>query len=356
MTPPIKRLICTTLSSLCIYGLTIQSVWSYDYLQPLPAQPEVPKDNPQTKTKIALGKQLFFDPRLSKNGTLSCNSCHNLAAGGDDDGAAPQLSQGKIKRSAPSLWNVGHMSVYYWDSRAKTLEAQAVEHLLDPNVMAMSSAEELTNRLSTIPGYVKAFANTFGGNKTLTQANIGRALASFMRTLNTPNSRFDRYIKGDKNLLTKQEKRGIQLFNDVGCLACHFGGNFAGPAPGPALKMGDGFYELFPNHLGSHYEKKYDLASDLGLYHITLNKADKHLFRVPSMRNIALSAPYFHNGSVSNLEEAVRVMAKTQLQKELNEQEVKDIVAFLKTLTGEIPEITLPRLPESEGLTLFRKP
>ncbi|MDH5546885.1 MAG: c-type cytochrome [Gammaproteobacteria bacterium] len=338
-----------------ILTLLSGGVQAYDYLQPLPSQPQIPADNPQSKAKIALGKQLFFDTRLSKDGTLSCNSCHNLAAGGDDDGSVGKISQGKLKRSAPGLWNVGHMSVYYWDSRATSLETQAADHILDPAVMGMSSEEALIARFSAIPGYAKEFSNAFSGSKALNLKNIARAIASFERTLNTPDSRFDQYIQGKESILTKQEKRGIQLFNDVGCLACHFGGNFAGPAPGPALKMGDGFYELFPNHMGSHYDKKYDLVADLGLYHITLNPADKRLWRVPSMRNIVLTAPYFHNGSVASLEEAVRVMAKTQLQKELDEKEVMDIVAFLKTLTGEIPEITLPQLPDTEGLSLLTK-
>lgn len=329
----------------------IGSANAFDYLQPLPKSPIIPKDNPLTESKIALGKQLYFDPRLSRDGDLSCNSCHNLAAGGDDDGAVEELSKGKLNRSAPTIWNVAHLSVAYWDSRSTSLEDQGIEHLLDPNTMNMGTAQQLEGRLKAIPGYKEEFAKAFK-DKQVSIENVSKALASFERTLNTPNSAFDRYINGDKNAISKQAKRGLTLFNDVGCLSCHFGVNFAGPAPGPALKMGDGFYELFPNHLGSHDEEKYRLADDLGLFQVTMNPADKHLFRVPPMRNIELTAPYFHNGSVATLEEAVRIMALVQLKVDLTPQQISDIVAFLKTLTGEIPELNLPRLPETPGTSL----
>ena len=135
----------------------------------------------------------------------------------------------------------------------------------------------------------------------------------------------------------------------MGCLACHFGVNFAGPAPGPAMGLGDGFYELFPNHVGTRYDKQYGVAKDLGRYYVTKEGIHRHMFRVPPLRNIADTAPYFHNGSVDNLAEAVRVMGLTQLKKELSDAEVADIVAFLRTLTGQYPVITMPRLPEVEG-------
>jgi len=327
---------------------------AFDVLQALPESPVIPADNPQTAAKIELGKMLYFDTRLSLMGNLSCNSCHNLSAGGDDDGAIKILSKGELKRSAPSVWNVAYMSTYYWDARKTSLESQTVDHLLDTRVMGSVSAKTIEERVKAIPGYKKAFAKAFSINNPINIDNIARAIASFERTLSTPDSDFDRYIKGEKNAISAQAKRGLKLFNDVGCLSCHFGVNFAGPAPGPALKMGDGFYELFPNHLGSEYDKKYNLTADVGRYLVTLDRTDTHMWRVPPLRNIALTAPYFHNGSVNNLEEAVRIMGFVQLKNKLDDRDVGDIVSFLKSLTGKQPEITLPRLPETSGLSLIK--
>ncbi len=336
---------------LCLTLLLAAPAHAYEPVQPLPKAPIVPKDNPQTKGKIALGKQLFFDPRLSRDGRYSCNSCHNLAAGGDDDGLTTQ-GENPLRRSAPSVWNVGHMSVYFWEGRAKSLEAAMAEHLLAPEIMNVGSKEVLATRLAAIEGYRRDFSKHMKAKYPDIKA-VSMALAAFLRSLNTPNSPFDRYLKGDKKAVSKQVQRGMQLFNDTGCLSCHFGANYAGPAPGPAYGMGDPFFELFPNHPGTLYENRYDLAADQGLYHITLEQADRRLFRVAPMRNVALTAPYFHNGSVKTLEEAIRVMAVAQLKTELKEDEVKAIAAFLRSLTGEFPEIALPRLPETDGASLL---
>ena len=330
-----------------------QMGFAFEYLQPLPDTPIIPADNPQTEEKIALGKQLYFDPRLSLNGDVSCNTCHNLAAGGDDDGAVFHMPNRNIKRSAPSLWNVAHLSTYFWDARAKSLEEQAKEHLFDPNIMAMGSPVFLESRISSIPGYVAAFAEVFSDKKVSTE-NIAKALSAFERTLVAPDSRFDQYIKGNKSALTEKEKRGLDLFKNKGCLGCHFGVNFAGPAPGPALKMGDAFYELMPTIRGSLYEEKYNFLDDQGLVHVTLNQDHRLFWRVPPLRNIVDSAPYFHNGAVKDLHEAVRVMDRVQFNYGVTEEEVDDIVAFLKTLTGIYPTITLPRLPETAGTTLVQ--
>ncbi len=331
------------------------SALGFDILQALPSTPITPKSNPTTSEKVELGKQLFFDSRLSFDGSLSCNSCHNLSAGGDDDGRINVLSNGQLKRSAPTLWNVGYLSVNYWDSRATSLEAQAKEHILDPRVMNMRSALQVTQRIKAIPGYRKKFNQVFKQQDSVSLENIAKAISSFERTLNTPNSPFDQYIKGNKKALNASALKGLELFHEVECMSCHFGVNFAGPAPGPALKMGDAFYELFPNHLGSHYEKVYKLADDLGLYKLTFEAGHKHLFRVAPLRNIALTAPYFHNGSVSTLEEAIRIMAFVQLKQKLSDEQVRHLVSFLNSLTGEFPQISLPRLPDTAGTTLSNK-
>ena len=337
-------------------GLIVLSspVSAFDVLQALPGSPVIPVDNPQTAAKIELGKMLYFDTRLSLKGDLSCNSCHNLAAGGDDDGAIKILSKGELKRSAPSVWNAAYLSTNYWDARKTSLESQTIDHLIDARVMGTTNAKSIENRIKAIPGYIKAFAKAFKMNNPINIDNIARAIASFERTLSTPDSDFDRYIKGDKNAISVQAKRGLKIFTDIGCLSCHFGVNFAGPAPGPALKMGDGFYELFPNHLGSEYDKKYNLTADVGRYLVTLDRTDTHMWRVPPLRNIALTAPYFHNGSVNNLEEAVRIMGFVQLKNKLNDRDISDIVSFLKSLTGKQPQITLPQLPETSGLSLIK--
>ena len=320
---------------------------AFEYWQVLPKQPVIPESNPQSADKIELGKQLFFDTRLSLRGDVSCNSCHNLAMGGDDDGAAVNMPGRNIKRSAPSVWNVAYMSTYFWESRVTTLELQAEDHLLDPSIMNMQNKTKLESRLNNIKGYVTSFGKVFG-DKKISIANISKALSSFQRSLSVPNSRADQFIAGNKSALNEKEKRGYKLFQDQGCLSCHFGTNFAGPAPGPGLKMGEAFYELYPTIRGSRYEEKYDMISDMGRYHVSLDPEHKLMWRVPSLRNIADTAPYFHNNAVNDLHEAVRVMNRVQFNYPITEEKVDDIVAFLKTLTGVYPKITLPRLPDGD--------
>lgn len=325
---------------------------AFDYYQPLPYEVPVPVSNPQSAEKIELGKKLFFDSRLSIDGSLSCNSCHNIFRGGEDGRAFSIGYKGnKTRRSAPSLLNVAFKTVLYWDGRSKNLENQARGHLLDKNISGYNKKSDLIKRL-TNAGYEKEFMPLFKDGITLN--NVSFALASFQRTLVTPDSRFDRYMRGDKNLLTAQEKRGMEQFRLSGCIGCHFGVNFSGPAPGPALKMGDGFYELFPNNRGSRYDKSHRLLDDKGIYHLTNNPRDKYLWRVPSLRNIMKTAPYFHNGSAKTIEEAITIMGKTQYGFDLKQNEIEDIAAFLGTLTGKMPKITLPQLPVTTGKTAFQ--
>lgn len=319
--------------------------------KPLPEVAEAPKDNPPTKEKLALGKQLFFDPRLSITGTHSCNSCHNLSAGGEDGRAQPVGVYGRTgKRSTQTLWNAALHTVYNWDGSAKTLEEQAQKHILDSRIMGMPDAETLVSRINTIPGYRQQFEQVFG-KAGVSINTTAMALSSYERTLLTPNGAFDRYLRGDDKAISAEAKRGAKEFIDVGCAACHFWVNLAGPIPGLALQQGEGFYELFPNYSGTDYETRYNLADDLGRVYFSQEPTDTRMWRMPSLRNIAITAPYFHNGSVKTLDEAVSVMAKTQLRKELTERQVSDIVAFLSSLTGEFPSQTLPRLPETPKRT-----
>ena len=276
-----------------------------------------------------------------------------MSAGADDGRAVSVGVNGrKHYRNALTLWNAAYHTVYNWDGSAKTLEEQFKSHATDPNVMAMPSGEVLVDRLSRIPGYVSQFGTVFG-KKGISFETIAMAVSAFQRTLSTTNSAYDQYLRGDNKAISKQAQRGFDTFIEVRCASCHFWVNLAGPIPGVALQQGEGFYELFPNHPGSDYERRYRLADDLGRFNITQNKIDLRKWRMPSLRNIEITAPYFHNGAVKELEEAVRIMAKVQLREELTDQQVGDIVAFLKTLTGEFPEITLPRLPATSEQTVL---
>jgi len=315
--------------------------------QPLPEKAPEPADNLGTAAKIELGKQLYFDPRLSLDGTVSCNSCHNVMASGTDNKATSAGVAGKHGgRSAPTVWNSAFLSVQFWDGRADTLEDQAKGPILNPVEMAMPSEKAVIERLQQIPGYVTQFKAVFG-NKGITLDNVVKAIGAFERILITPNGPLDRYLKGDKSALSTAAKRGMKTFEEVGCVACHNGANFSGPS----LPVGQGFYQRFPS-FSSQYDSKYQLTADEGRYEATKKEADKHMWRVPTLRNVALTAPYFHNGAVKTLDEAVRVMAKAQLSKELTEQQVADIVAFLNSLTGEFPQIAMPRLPDTPNSSL----
>lgn len=317
-----------------------------ELLVPLPAKPPIPKENPMTKAKIELGKQLYFDPRISKDGTVSCNSCHNVMLSGEDNRRnSVGVGGAKGGRTSPTVWNSAYLPVMFWDGRAPTLEEQAKGPMTNPVEMAMESHEAVVNRLKGIPGYVKSFQTVFPGENSLNIENAVKAIAAFERTLITPNSPFDKFIKGNKSALSAQAKRGYQLVQDKGCVSCHNGPTFSGPAVAP-------LYMKFPVFPGSEFDVKYKLTDDKGRFEVTKQESDKNVFRVPTWRNIALTAPYFHNGSVNRLDEAVRVMLKTQLNKDATDQEVQDIVAFLESLTGEIPTIVAPKLPETKGTSL----
>ena len=319
---------------------------AFEPFRSLPDRAPIPRGNTQTADKIALGKQLFFDPRLSLTGQRTCNDCHDLNKGGDDGGRTTAGFRGRAgHRSAPSLWNVGFQTVYFWDGRGSSLEYAIKEHLMSAGAMAMPDEATLSARLDSYPEYRTEFGDVFRGNAPISLDNIAASLASYLRTLVTPNSPFDRYLGGEAAALTPSAARGFHQFVETGCASCHFWVNMAGPVPGLAFGMGEGFYELFPNFVGSPYDARYHLMDEMGRYAVTQNEAHRHLWRVASLRNIALTAPYFHNGSVATLAEAVRVMARTELNQELGPAEVDDIVSFLHSLTGEHPTQTAPPLP-----------
>ena len=339
----------TMISSLLVLGLASTQGFAADW-QALPKQAPSPKDNPTTAAKVELGKHLFFDPRFSATGTVSCNSCHNIMAGGDDNRPVGMGVHGKTGgRSSPTVWNSAFNSVQFWDGRAPSLEEQAKGPVVADVEMGMADLESAMNRVRAIPGYRPMFEKAFPGEKDpVTIPNAAKAVAAFERILITPNSAYDKYVSGNKKALTSQQVQGMKTFDEVGCTSCHSGAAFNGPT----LAEGQGFFMKFPTFTDSTYDAKYKFTADVGRYNVTKVESDKHLFKVPTLRNVTLTAPYFHNGAVKTLDEAVRVMGKMQLNNNLSDQQVGDIVAFLDSLTGEFPKINLPRLPATPGTTI----
>ncbi|MDR3606974.1 MAG: cytochrome c peroxidase [Oligoflexia bacterium] len=319
--------------------VTAASALAFEALPPKAADPA---NNPSSSAKIELGKALYFDARLSKTGKVSCNSCHNVQGSGTDNKPVSEGVDGqKGARNAPTVWNAAFYPVQFWDGRAATLEDQAKGPMINPVEMGMPNHDAVVAAVSKIQGYHPLFKSAFG-DEQINIDRIAQAIGAFERTLLTPSSPFDRYVQGDHKALSPAAQRGLNLVQKTGCLACHSGTNFSGPN----LPTGSGFYMRFPALPSAALEAKYGFSKDLGRYEATHKDADKHMFRVQSWRNIELTAPYFHNGSVATLDEAVRVMAKLQLNKDLKDSEVHDIVAFLKSLTGKRPKIEAPQLPQ----------
>jgi len=303
---------------------------------------QAPPDNPITPDKVELGKQLYFDPRLSKDGTVSCNSCHDLAAAGaDTKPVSTGVGGAQGTRNSPTVWNSAFHSAQFWDGRAQSLEEQAKGPLVTPVEMAMPSFDAVEARVKGIPGYVAQFDKVFGKN-SVTIDNIAKAIATYERTLISTNSKFDTFRFVDKGVLSQDEWQGFQTFRQTGCVQCHMGPDFSGPPP---LARGGGFYQTFPRFPNNALVAKYKLLEDQGRYNVTKQEADRHVYRVPSLRNVAKTAPYFHNGSVARLDETVRVCAKGGNNRDLSAGEVKSIVAFLGTLSGEFPKQEPPELP-----------
>ncbi|MCK5889906.1 MAG: cytochrome-c peroxidase [Methylococcales bacterium] len=309
--------------------------------QALPTKAPAPADNPTTPAKVALGKMLYHDPRLSSSGTVSCASCHNTMLGGEDNRAGSVGVEGQVGgRSAPTVWNAAFNKVQFWDGRAASLEEQAAGPVTNPIEMGMKSWDDVVVRLKSIEGYQTAFKKAFA-KEEISKDTATKAIAAYERTLITPNSPYDKYVTGDKGAMTEQQIRGMNKAVEIGCVSCHSGPAFNGP----------GTFQQFPIHYNGYLEAKYDFKKDKGLAEVTSKKEDEHRWKVPTLRNIALTAPYFHNGRVKTLEEAVKLMAKMQLDKKLSKDEIADIVAFLDALTGEFPKQEMPVLPIASGTT-----
>ena len=286
-----------------------------------------------------LGKKLYFDPRLSQSGWISCNSCHNLSMGGTDNlktSIGHKWAQGPI--NAPTVLNSSLNLAQFWDGRAKDLKAQAGGPIANPGEMAFTH-ELAVSTLENIPGYVIEFRQVFG-DKEVNIDKVTDAIAEFEKTLVTPNSQFDQWLLGDKDALTSEELSGYELFKTSGCTACH-----NGPAVGGASFQKMGVIEPYQTKSGAE-----------GLSAVTGKDADRFKFKVPTLRNIELSYPYFHDGEAATLKEAVDIMGRLQLGKKYTDKENASIVSFLKTLTGDQPAFTLPMLPPSTDATPRPKP
>lgn len=283
---------------------------------------------------VDLGMKLYFDPRLSRSGFISCNSCHNLSMGGTDNlktSIGHNWSKGPI--NSPTVLNSSLNLAQFWDGRAADLKEQAAGPIANPGEMAFTH-DLAVDMLRSIPGYVQEFESAFG-KREITINEVTLAIAAFEETLVTPNSRFDQWLKGDDNAINATELAGYNLFKSSGCVACHNGEAVGGNS---FQKMG----VVEPYHATSPAE---------GRSAVTGNDADRFNFKVPTLRNVELTYPYFHDGEADTLTEAVDIMGRLQLGKKFTDEENAQIVAFLKTLTGDQPSFQLPQLPPSSDNT-----
>ncbi len=301
--------------------------------KPIPSAARALKGNPATPAKVELGKMLFFEPRLSASYLISCNTCHNVGLGGVD---LQETSIGhgwqKGPRNAPTVLNSVYNLAQFWDGRAKDLADQA-KGPVQASVEMNNKPEQVVKTLKSIPEYVTAFKKAFPGQADpVTFDNMAKAIEVFEATLNTPDSRFDKFLKGDRKALSMKEQDGLKLFMDKGCATCHGGVNMGGTG-------------YFPFGVVSAPDASLRPTDDLGRFKVTKAENEKFSFKSPSLRNIVLTPPYFHSGKAWKLSEAVAVMGTAQLGKTLSADENEKIVAFLGSLTGKQPNVKYPILP-----------
>jgi cytochrome c peroxidase len=292
-------------------------------LATLPEVPPVPENNPMTPEKVELGKMLYFEPRLSESGIISCHTCHNLSLGGTDripTSLGHDFQTGG--RNAPTVLNAAFFNKQFWDGRAASLEEQA-EGPIEAGVEMAMPRDMAVEVIKGIEGYHPYFQAAFPGEEDpITFENIVKAIAAFERTLITPNDPLDQYLRGDDNALSPLAIEGIEVFRLKGCMRCH---------KGAVLSTG----EL----------TKFEHGKDMGAFTVTGDPEDKRVFRVPTLRNLSLTAPYFHDGSAATIPEAIHVMAEVQVEKDINPEEEAAMVAFLESLVGDQPEVVIPILP-----------
>jgi len=315
-----------------------------EHFQPIPDAPPPIEGNPITPEKIELGRMLFFEPRISQSGAISCNTCHNLGLSGSDyQSTALGHAWMKGPRNTPTVFNSVLNPALLWDGSCQDLGRQ-VKRVMSAKDK-MHSSEELVERvLNSIPEYVDHFAKAFpDAQRPVSFDNMGQALEAFEATLLTPGSRFDRWLDGDDQALNEQETRGLALFIDKECVKCHSGVNLGGDDHYPFGVVERLGADLLPR-------------GDKGRFEVTKTASDKYVFRASPLRNVALTAPYFHSGQVWSLKQAVAIMGAFQLGISLDDAEEEAITAFLRSLTGELPKVEYPLLPASTWETPRPKP
>lgn len=296
-------------------------------IQPIPIHVDL------NQQQVQLGRKLFYDVRLSQDNSIACVTCHQFNNGGIDRlvrSIGMAGNEGVI--NAPTVFNSSYNFKQFWDGRANSLEEQIQEALFSPE-MGNASWSELMNKLQQIPSYITEFKEAYPDGMTPT--NLKSAIAIFEQSLLTPNSRFDKFLRGDEKSINDQEKEGYRLFKAYGCIACHQGILLGGNMFQNLGLFGDYFKDRKPNTSG---EKPAITKADLGRYNVTRNLEDLHVFKVPSLRNIVLTPPYFHDGSVTTLDAAIQLMAQYQLGREIPQTDIDLIIQFLNTLTGELPK------------------
>ncbi|ABA57764.1 Cytochrome c peroxidase [Nitrosococcus oceani ATCC 19707] len=301
--------------------------------KPIPTELQEIEGITLTPERIELGKWLYFDPRLSKSWLISCNTCHNLALGGVDlEETSIGHGWAKGPRNAPTVLNSVFNIAQFWDGRAEDLQAQA-KGPVQAGVEMNNTPERVEQTLKSIPEYVQRFRKAFPGDSNpVTFDNMADAIEAFEATLLTPGSPFDKYLNGDSQALSKAQKKGLKLFMNKGCSTCHNGINVGGGSYHPFGVVEKPGSKILPE-------------ADKGRFVVTETASDKYVFKVPSLRNIELTPPYFHSGQVWDLEQAVAIMGSSQLGIKLSRNETAAIVTFLKTLTGEQPRVEYPILP-----------
>lgn len=306
---------------------------------PIPLTPPPIKDVTPTPALLELGKSLYFDPRLSQSHNISCNTCHQIGLGGVDMLATSighKWQRGG--RNAPTVLNAVFNIAQFWDGRAEDLKAQAGGPIQNPIEMGITHQHAI-EMLKGIPGYAKMFEAAFAADKDpITMANAATAIATFEATLITPNAPFDKYLRGDAMALTAEQKEGLKLFMGKGCSSCHAGINVGGQMYAPFGVVEKPGADLLP-------------PEDKGRFEVTKTVSDQYVFRVPPLRNIELTPPYFHTGKSWDLRQAVAVMGTSQLGEKLTDDEITKITSFLRSLTGEQPKVTYPILPPSTAQT-----
>lgn len=307
-----------------------------------PALPAVVenKDNPLTEEKIVLGRALYYETRLSASNEISCNTCHRLEVdGADARKASVGHKQQTGKRNSPTVYNSAGHFVQFWDGRAKDLEEQAKGPITNPIEMGMPGDTDAVKEIARVAWYREQFAKVFPDEKNpVTLNNVAKAIAAFERKLMTP-SRWDKFLEGDKTALTAEEKAGFKEFVNAGCTACHLGTYVGG-----SMYQKAGLVAPWPNQ------------EDQGRFEVTKQESDRMMFKVPSLRMVEKTAPYFHDASAATLDEAVRMMGKHQLGKSLTDAQVASIVTWLKTLTGEIPKDYIAQFKVPDAIPPAPKP